>query len=99
MWGWIAWGIVVLAVWLVVATCVGMLLGRVMRRRDRRVPTGTAGWFPTPPRPGAGAAADRAPPAHLTAGHRPGGGPVHAWAGTGPDALRLRRGDAVALRP
>ncbi len=51
MWGWIAWGIVVLAVWLVVATCVGMLLGRVMRRRDRRVPTGTAGWFPTPRAP------------------------------------------------
>ncbi len=50
-WGWIAWGIVVLAAWLVVATCVGMLLGRVIRQRDHQVPVGTADSFPAPRAP------------------------------------------------
>ena len=37
MWGWIAWIAVALAVWVAVAAFVGVLLGRVVRRRDRQV--------------------------------------------------------------
>ena len=40
MWGWIAWVAVALAVWVAVAAVVGVLLGRVVRRRDRQVPDG-----------------------------------------------------------
>ena len=40
MWGWIAWVVVALAVWVAVAAFVGVLLGRVVRRRDRQVPDG-----------------------------------------------------------
>lgn len=42
MWGWIAWVAVALAVWVAVAAVVGVLLGRVVRRRDRQVPDGDA---------------------------------------------------------
>lgn len=38
MWGWIAWSVVALAVWVAVAGLVGVLLGRVVRRRDCQVP-------------------------------------------------------------
>jgi uncharacterized membrane protein YoaK (UPF0700 family) len=51
VWGWIGWTVVVLAAWLVVAACVGMLLGRVIRQRDSQLPTGTAESFPTPRTP------------------------------------------------
>ena len=37
MWGWIAWIAVALAVWVAVAALVGVLLGRVIRRRDLQV--------------------------------------------------------------
>ena len=40
MWGWIAWIVVALAVWVAVAAFVGVLLGRAVRRRDRQVPDG-----------------------------------------------------------
>jgi hypothetical protein len=42
VWGWIAWVAVALAVWVAVAAVVGVLLGRVVRRRDRQVPDGDA---------------------------------------------------------
>ena len=51
MWDWIAWGIVILTVWVAVAAFVGVLLGRAVRRRDRQVPTGDAESFPTPRAP------------------------------------------------
>jgi hypothetical protein len=38
VWGWIAWIVVALAVWVAVAAFVGVLLGRAVRRRDRQVP-------------------------------------------------------------
>ena len=40
VWGWIAWVVVALAVWVAVAAFVGVLLGRAVRRRDRQVPDG-----------------------------------------------------------
>ena len=48
MWDWITWGIAALAVWVVVAALVGVLLGRVVRRRDRQVPTVEPSALPTP---------------------------------------------------
>jgi hypothetical protein len=42
VWGWIAWVAVALAVWVVVAAVVGLLLGRVVSRRDRQVPESDA---------------------------------------------------------
>jgi hypothetical protein len=48
VWGWIAWSIVVLTVWVAVAAFVGVLLGRAVRRRDRQVPNGPADSFPSP---------------------------------------------------
>ena len=42
MWGWIAWIAVALTVWVAVAAVVGVLLGRMVRRRDRQVPDGDA---------------------------------------------------------
>ena len=42
MWGWIAWVAVALVVWVAVAALVGVLLGRVVRRRDRQVPDSMA---------------------------------------------------------
>ena len=42
MWGWIAWIVVALAVWVAVAAFVGVLLGRAIRRRDRQVPDSDA---------------------------------------------------------
>jgi hypothetical protein len=38
VWDWITWVAVALAVWVAVAAVVGVLLGRVVRRRDRQVP-------------------------------------------------------------
>jgi hypothetical protein len=38
VWGWLAWVAVVLAVWVIVAALVGVLLGRMVRQRDRQVP-------------------------------------------------------------
>jgi hypothetical protein len=63
VWGWIAWTIAVLAVWVAVAAFVGVLLGRAVRRRDRQVPTVEVESFP-PPR----AHADGPPP---VSEHRP----------------------------
>ena len=51
VWGWIAWSIVVLTVWVAVAAFVGVLLGRAVRRRDRQVPEGSADSFPSPRAP------------------------------------------------
>ena len=51
MWGWIGWGIVILAVWIAVAAFVGVLLGRAVRRRDRQVPTQNPESFPAPRAP------------------------------------------------
>jgi hypothetical protein len=51
VWGWIAWSIVVLTVWVAVAAFVGVLLGRAVRRRDRQVPEGAVESFPTPRAP------------------------------------------------
>jgi hypothetical protein len=48
VWGWIAWSIAVLAVWVAVAALVGVLLGRAVRRRDRQVPTSSIDSFPAP---------------------------------------------------
>jgi hypothetical protein len=48
VWGWIAWSIVVLAVWVAVAAFVGVLIGRTVRRRDRQVPTSEIESFPSP---------------------------------------------------
>ena len=53
MWDWIAWSLVVLAVWIAVAAFVGVLLGRAVRRRDRQVPTTEAESFPAPRTPAA----------------------------------------------
>ena len=49
MWGWIAWIVVALAVWVAVAAFVGVLLGRAVRRRDRQVPDGDPARCPTTP--------------------------------------------------
>ena len=52
MWGWIAWIVVALAVWVAVAAFVGVLLGRAVRRRDRQVPDGNSvEVFPPTPAP------------------------------------------------
>ena len=52
MWGWIAWIVVALAVWVAVAAFVGVLLGRAVRRRDRQVPDGDpVEVFPSGSRP------------------------------------------------
>jgi hypothetical protein len=51
VWGWIGWGIVILAVWIAVAAFVGVLLGRAVRRRDRQVPTQNPESFPAPRAP------------------------------------------------
>ena len=48
MWGWIAWVVVALAVWVVVAAVVGLLLGRIVRRRDQQATTSAPDSFPTP---------------------------------------------------
>ena len=48
VWYWIGWGMVGLAVWVAVAALVGMLLGRMVRRRDRQVPTDDPASFPAP---------------------------------------------------
>jgi len=48
VWGWIAWSIVVLTVWVAVAAFVGVLIGRTVRRRDRQVPTEEIESFPAP---------------------------------------------------
>jgi hypothetical protein len=48
VWGWIAWSIVVLAVWVAVAAFVGVLIGRAVRRRDKQVPTSEIESFPAP---------------------------------------------------
>ena len=50
MWGWIAWIVVALAVWVAVAAFVGVLLGRAIRRRDRQIPDGDAVEVFPPPR-------------------------------------------------
>jgi hypothetical protein len=50
VWGWITWVAVALAVWVVVAAVVAVLLGRVVRRRDRQVPDGQAVDTPPPAR-------------------------------------------------
>lgn len=36
--GWIGWAVVVPAAWFAVASLVGTLLGRAVRRRDRQIP-------------------------------------------------------------
>jgi hypothetical protein len=54
VWGWIAWIVVALAVWVAVAAVVGVILGRAVRRRDRQVPDGDpVEVFPPRGRPGA----------------------------------------------
>jgi hypothetical protein len=50
VWGWIAWIVVALAVWVAVAAFVGVLLGRAIRRRDRQIPGGDAVEVFPPPR-------------------------------------------------
>jgi hypothetical protein len=50
VWGWIAWILVALAVWVTVAAFVGVLLGRVVRRRDQQTPTAAPDAPPPPPR-------------------------------------------------
>jgi hypothetical protein len=52
VWGWIAWIVVALAVWVAVAAVVGVILGRAVRRRDRQVPGGDpVEVFPPAPAP------------------------------------------------
>jgi hypothetical protein len=50
VWGWIAWIVVALAVWVAVAAFVGVLLGRAVRRRDRQVPADDPVHVFPPPR-------------------------------------------------
>ena len=50
MWGWIGWVAVALAAWVVVAAVVGILLGRMIRQRDRQVPLDDGAEAVPPPR-------------------------------------------------
>lgn len=59
MWDWIALVAVALAVWVAVAAVVGVLLGRMVRRRDRQVPGGGADSFPAPRKPAEGPVPER----------------------------------------
>ena len=65
MWGWIAWIVVALAVWVAVAAFVGVLLGRAVRRRDRQVPDGDPVEVFPPARGSRGGPGARAAPAIL----------------------------------
>jgi hypothetical protein len=50
--GWIAWVAFAVALWVAVAVLVGVLLGKVVRRRDRQVPDGDpVEVFPPAPAP------------------------------------------------
>ena len=62
MWGWIAWIVVALAVWVAVAAVVGVILGRAVRRRDRQVPDGDpVEVFPPAPAPAEDPVPDQRP--------------------------------------
>lgn len=68
----VVWIVVGVAAWMVVAAVVGVLIGRMIRQRDRQVPGGAAAE-PTPEKPtrAVGSDGSRMPPAVGRGGSRP----------------------------